>query len=97
MSGIAHDFYPLVQSIARQRKVIIFDHRGIGQSAFPDTEEWEGDLTIDDMAFDVIDILKHLKVQEADLLGWSESISFIYRRRCKQLKGTSTFLQAWAE
>ncbi|KDN52777.1 alpha/beta-hydrolase [Tilletiaria anomala UBC 951] len=69
MAGIGRDFYPLAQLLARTREVIIVDNRGIGNSKFPD--DWDGNLTLQRMALDVLCVVRDLGKTAVDMLGWS--------------------------
>jgi len=65
MAGSCSGWLPLqVPEFSQSRKVIIFDHRGIGQSE--DTGE---PFTTADLARDALALLDHLEIPEADVLG----------------------------
>jgi hypothetical protein len=78
MSGIGTDFYPLVQSLAKRRRVIILDNRGLGKSKFPVDEDGEPDLSelsLERMGLDALAVARELGFKTIDLLGWSECAS----------------------
>jgi pimeloyl-ACP methyl ester carboxylesterase len=54
------------RALAAHRRVITFDNRGIGRSSVPRLP-W----TIDDLAQDALDLLDHLEVPRADVVGVS--------------------------
>ncbi|GAA5968687.1 hypothetical protein JCM21900_005478 [Sporobolomyces salmonicolor] len=64
------DWLPLASHLAETRPVLIFDNRGIGSSHVP-KEQKEHRYTVQDMADDVIELVKHLRWKEIDLLGFS--------------------------
>lgn len=69
------DFQPLTSELAKQRTVLVYDRRGIGESrlAKRDDDEEEPEHTLDLEANDVIDLLKALDKQfhKVNILGWS--------------------------
>ncbi len=62
------DQWPLsfVNSLARERRVITYDHRGMGDSSSPD-----GDWSVETFANDAAGLLAALDAGQADVLGWS--------------------------
>ncbi|MDE0885055.1 MAG: alpha/beta hydrolase [Myxococcota bacterium] len=65
MAGSCAGWLPLqVPEFSKGRRVIIFDHRGIGQSE--DTGE---PFTTADLARDALALLDYLEIQEVDVLG----------------------------
>ncbi|GAA5846537.1 hypothetical protein JCM3766R1_002523 [Sporobolomyces carnicolor] len=64
------DWFPLAQHLARERPVLIFDNRGIGSSTIP-VEKRDQSYDIQDMAQDVIALVKHLGWTKMDILGFS--------------------------
>lgn len=56
----------LVEGLARNRRVVIFDNRGMGNSTGPVRR-----LTVRTMAIDTIRLIRRLGLRRADLLGWS--------------------------
>lgn len=56
----------LVEELARRRRVILFDNRGMGHSTGP-----VKGLTVRRMAIDAIRLIRHLGIRRVDLLGWS--------------------------
>ncbi|CAO1619707.1 unnamed protein product [Parajaminaea phylloscopi] len=71
LSGIQEDWTPLVEELSRTRRVLIFDHRGIGASSVPD--EWDHELNYDVMCNDLLSLLRSLGKQWStiDALGFS--------------------------
>lgn len=69
MSAVMDDWVPLAEAFAQTRPVLIFDHRGIGDSYL--TEEGAEDITIELMAQDVIDLVRSLHMHTIHLLGFS--------------------------
>ncbi|GAA5913684.1 hypothetical protein JCM6882_008718 [Rhodosporidiobolus microsporus] len=64
------DWLPLAAELAKHRPVLIFDNRGIGSSRAPKGKEGEK-YTAGDMAQDVVELVKHLRFKEIDILGFS--------------------------
>jgi pimeloyl-ACP methyl ester carboxylesterase len=56
--------------LARHREVIVFDNRGVGASS-PQPGRYGPDYGIEDMARDAADLLTALKIERADVVGWS--------------------------
>ncbi|PWN29659.1 alpha/beta-hydrolase [Jaminaea rosea] len=71
LSGIMEDWSPLVEELGLSRRVLIFDHRGIGKSTVP--EDWDYDLSFDIMADDLLSLLAELGPawKTVDMLGFS--------------------------
>ena len=55
-----------VQTLAQNRRVIVFDNRGMGNSSGP-----VAGLTVSRMARDTAGLIRALKLGRADVLGWS--------------------------
>ena len=55
-----------VEELARNRRVVIFDNRGMGNSSGP-----VGPLSVGRMAVDTIRLIGRLGFRRADILGWS--------------------------
>jgi len=55
-----------VGELARHRRVILYDHRGVGRSA-----PLEGPFTIADLAGDALGLVERLGLERVDLLGFS--------------------------
>ncbi|KAL1739400.1 Alpha/Beta hydrolase protein [Schizophyllum fasciatum] len=69
LSGIMSDWEPLASTLAKSRPVLIFDHRGIGESSFARAE---GDkITIESMARDLLELLSSLPWQSLAICGFS--------------------------
>ncbi|GAA6024445.1 hypothetical protein JCM10207_005766 [Rhodosporidiobolus poonsookiae] len=64
------DWMPLAASLAEHRPVLFFDNRGIGASTVPKGQEDEP-YAVQDMANDVVELVKHLGFREIDILGFS--------------------------
>lgn len=73
LSGTMEDWTPFVDEVSKDRVVVVFDNRGIGESFLPDGTPDDGPLTIDMMADDTIALAKHLKWNRIILAGWSRS------------------------
>jgi pimeloyl-ACP methyl ester carboxylesterase len=56
----------LLEGLARERTVLVYDNRGIGNSRGP-----VKGLTVGEMADDTIALIRSLGIERADLLGWS--------------------------
>lgn len=71
LSGIMEDWSPLVEELGLSRRVLIFDHRGIGKSTVP--EDWDYELSFDIMADDLLSLLAELGPawKTVDMLGFS--------------------------
>jgi aminoacrylate hydrolase len=65
LGGSASYWAPNLDALAADRRVILYDHRGTGRSdrALP------ADLTVDDMADDVIALMDGLGIDRAGLIG----------------------------
>ncbi|GAA5941876.1 alpha/beta fold hydrolase [Sporobolomyces koalae] len=64
------DWFPLASLLAKERPVLVFDNRGIGSSTIPHKRKDEP-YTIEDMAQDVVELVKHLGWNRIDILGFS--------------------------
>ncbi len=65
MGGSCRGWLPLqVPEFSQQRRTLIFDHRGVG-----DTEEPGGPFTTADLADDTASLLDSLGIERADVLG----------------------------
>lgn len=71
LSGIMEDWSPLVEQLGLTRRVLIFDHRGIGKSTVP--EDWDHELSHDVMADDCLSLIASLGPawKTVDMLGFS--------------------------
>ncbi|WFD32686.1 hypothetical protein MSPP1_003736 [Malassezia sp. CBS 17886] len=69
LSAVMSDWGALTKSLAASRKVLVFDHRGIGKSHM--TESETEDVSIELLARDLLDLLNHLDFHAVDLLGFS--------------------------
>lgn len=68
VAGLAADhrhWFRAAPMLAQYCRVIMPDNRGCGQTVY------EGPITIDDMADDIIAIMDSLGIEKAHLLGWS--------------------------
>ncbi|RIA88507.1 Alpha/Beta hydrolase protein [Glomus cerebriforme] len=61
-------FMGLEEDLAKNRKVILLDNRGIGESSVISSDD---PISIDLMAQDIIALVKHLGIKRFNLLGWS--------------------------
>ncbi|GAA4189343.1 alpha/beta hydrolase [Streptosporangium oxazolinicum] len=66
LSGIGTSFGAVLPSLARSRRVVAVEMQGHGRTADVDRP-----LTVEGMAEDVVALLGHLGVEEADLFGYS--------------------------
>lgn len=65
--GVTLEGYALqARQLARHRTVVSFDNRGVGRSSSPGLP-W----SIDDFAVDALELMDHLELRRADLLGVS--------------------------
>lgn len=62
--------YDLIADLAKHRKIIMFDNRGVGSSTIDDTP-----LTMELMAKDAVSLLDALNVRMVDVMGWSMGAS----------------------
>lgn len=71
LSALMDDWRPLVDYLAKKRKVLTLEHRGMGASKLP--LDWDEDLSLDLEARDVLAVLRHLgsDFAKVNLLGWS--------------------------
>lgn len=66
LGGMGVYWRPQLDAFARHFRVILHDHRGCGQST-----RSEIDYSVDQMSRDVLDLMDHLQIERADLLGHS--------------------------
>ena len=66
LSGVKEDWAPLAEALAKNRPVLVFDNRGIGESEIP-----EGPYTIQEMAEDTLALIQHLGWSTVQLMGIS--------------------------
>ncbi|GAA5822255.1 hypothetical protein JCM10212_006128 [Sporobolomyces blumeae] len=64
------DWMPLAGLLAKSRPVLIFDNRGIGSSTIPKAKNGDA-YDIEDMADDVVELVKHVGFKSIDILGFS--------------------------
>ena len=69
MSSVMPDWAELVPALAKTRRVLVFDHRGIGESSLP--PDSDDTLSIEMMADDVLALVEHLGFRTVHLLGYS--------------------------
>lgn len=67
MSAVMDDWMELAVLLARTRQVVLFDHRGLGESHGTGDE----DVTIELMAQDVLSLCKALQLRLVHMLGFS--------------------------
>ncbi|KAJ3841103.1 Alpha/Beta hydrolase protein [Lentinula raphanica] len=70
VSSTREDWQRLARPISLKRPVLIFDHRGIGDSSYS-TASKDDDITIELMARDLLFLLQFLKFEELALCGFS--------------------------
>ncbi|ETK30920.1 hypothetical protein MPTA5024_37755 [Microbispora sp. ATCC PTA-5024] len=66
LSGIGTSFGAILPHLARTRRVLAVELQAHGR-----TGDVERDLTVEDLAADVVALLDHLGVGRADVFGWS--------------------------
>ena len=68
-SGAAMDVWDplMIAGLAAERRVIVFDYRGVGGS----TDDPSVPMSIDLLAHDTAGLIKALQLRRADVLGWS--------------------------
>jgi len=66
LNGVGAFWKPHLDALARNYTVILHDHRGTGQSS-----PSRIDYSVEQMAGDLIEILDHLKIGKADMVGHS--------------------------
>lgn len=66
LTGVKEDWLGLEKEIAKDRHVLLFDNRGMGQSSVP-----PGAYSIRLLAQDVIQLIKHVGWDSVDLMGVS--------------------------
>ncbi|KAL4248876.1 polyketide transferase af380 family protein [Abortiporus biennis] len=64
------DFEKLSHALAKKRPVLIFDHRGIGQSTYSTPAEGDS-ITIESMARDVVDLISGIGLTKVAICGYS--------------------------
>jgi len=89
ISGLASDsqsWQPVLGSLAKKFKVIVFDNRGIGRTRYPPEN-----FLISTLAFDTVCLLDKLKIERANILGHSmggciaQEIAIEYPERVNKL------------
>jgi len=68
-SGAAMDVWDplMIEALARHRRVIVYDHRGVGGS----TDDPKVPMTVDLLAEDAYGLIDALGLRRPDVLGWS--------------------------
>jgi aminoacrylate hydrolase len=65
MGGSCRGWLPLqIPEFSRDRRVVIFDHPGVG-----DSDETDGDFSTGDLADNAVQVLDALDIERADILG----------------------------
>lgn len=59
-------FKDLIPELSGEYRVVVFDNRGAGRTEYP-----EGDITPLNLVGDVVELLDHLGIGRAHVLGWS--------------------------
>lgn len=93
-SGAAMDVWDplMVAELADDRRVIVFDYRGVGGSS----DEPDTPMTIDLLAKDTAGLMRALDLRRADVLGWSlggfvaQRLAQLYPARVRRLVLVST-------
>jgi len=93
-SGAAMDVWDplMVAELAEDRRVIVFDYRGVGGSS----DEPDTPMTIDLLAKDTAGLMRKLDLSRADVLGWSlggfvaQRLAQLYPARVRRLVLVST-------
>lgn len=60
-------FANIIPALAEKHEVVVMDSRGHGRSTFDDAQ-----ISYDQMAQDVLGLMDHLKIEKADIVGWSD-------------------------
>ncbi|KAF9041823.1 alpha/beta-hydrolase [Hymenopellis radicata] len=73
VSNTRGDWQRIVPLLSLARRVLVFDHRGIGDSTFAssDLSAASDQLTIESMACDLLHLLQHLEWKEIAICGFS--------------------------
>ncbi|TFK42368.1 Alpha/Beta hydrolase protein [Crucibulum laeve] len=69
ISSLRGDWDRLAKSLAQERPVLIYDHRGIGDSSF--SREGGEDMTIELLARDLLELVCYLKWEQIAICGFS--------------------------
>jgi len=70
MSALRADWERLSYVLARTRPVLLYDHRGMGDSTYASPTE-DDEITVESLARDLFHLLKHLGWKEVSLCGYS--------------------------
>jgi aminoacrylate hydrolase len=93
LGGLGAFWAPLVPKLAERFTVVTHDHRGTGQSS-----RTEGTYSIEGMAADVLDLMRHLDIQRADFVGHSTggAIGQVLALDTPQVLDRMVLSQSWA-
>ncbi|PKI85105.1 hypothetical protein MVES1_000821 [Malassezia vespertilionis] len=69
LSAVMDDWHLMAKALGKTRKVVLLDHRGIGESTLP--EEGMEDYTIEVMGSDAMELVRSLNIKAVNLLGFS--------------------------
>ena len=95
LGGAGAYWSPNLAALAERHRVILYDHRGTGRS----DRTLPADLTVDDMADDVIALMDGLGLDRADMIGHAAggviglSLALRYPERIRRLVGINVWSQ----
>jgi len=95
LSGVAAFWAPLVPVLAQSYRVVLHDHRGTGRSTHARI-----DYSVDQMTDDVVQLMDHLGIESAHLIGHStggaigQTIALDRPERLRKLVLTATWTKA---
>lgn len=66
LGASAHDWGPIVEILARKRRLVAFDNRGAGRSEVPDVP-----MSLEELADDASSVFEAYGLESADVVGYS--------------------------
>ncbi|KII89084.1 hypothetical protein PLICRDRAFT_40727 [Plicaturopsis crispa FD-325 SS-3] len=70
MTSRRNDWDRLSSALSRQRPILLYDHRGIGDSAYS-TPSGDDEISLESLAKDLVFLIASLKWEEVAICGWS--------------------------
>ncbi|KAF8586614.1 alpha/beta-hydrolase [Ramaria rubella] len=70
VSNLKNDWERLALPLSQKRPVLVYDHRGIGESTYS-TPGKDEDISIESMARDLLALIQHVGWKNVDVLGFS--------------------------